>query len=415
MPRALPSRPSLDQLKHQAKDVLKAHHAGDAAACGILRRLPKLAAACDAELLAAAVTLNDAQFALALEYGFRNWSALKRHVKSAGAKPERPEPRTYLYAALERDGSVHEGTVKARDIMDASAFVRAPGRMPISLRREGSPPVSDAAQEAAVCILLFMFVDGSSQAIFDCAGVAPSVQLWIEELTSPFMPFPKRVTNHRLLEVLQQLGETPGLGRGDAIKRMGISLDRFFPGEHVPPFRLEFRSTAEQPGRIAVVLLKPIERGRQVRPLPEIVDMALAAIAETPGETVHVLTWTQEQADYLAKELAGRFGLEKVAQLSTQLTELPRAPVIVGRASDICFTYIRVRANAPERVEDFERELSQVRAIVVDVDWEVDRTPCRIQADDGGVPSEMRIRPMLMMYRELLEVNEDKVTAAAKA
>jgi hypothetical protein len=82
MPRALPPRPSLDQLKHQAKDVLKAHHAGDAAACRILRRLPKLADASETELLAAAVTLNDAQFALAQEYGFENWPAIKRHVDS---------------------------------------------------------------------------------------------------------------------------------------------------------------------------------------------------------------------------------------------------------------------------------------------------------------------------------------------
>ena len=83
MPRALPPRPNLDQLKRQAKDVLKAHHAGDAAACGLLRRLPKLATASDAELLAAAVTLNDAQFALAKEYGFENWQALKQRVDSS--------------------------------------------------------------------------------------------------------------------------------------------------------------------------------------------------------------------------------------------------------------------------------------------------------------------------------------------
>ena len=90
MPRALPPRPNLDQLKHQAKDVLKAHHAGDAPACGVLRRVPKLAGASDAELLAAAVTLNDAQFALAQEYGFKNWGALKRHMESAGPNPEQP-------------------------------------------------------------------------------------------------------------------------------------------------------------------------------------------------------------------------------------------------------------------------------------------------------------------------------------
>jgi hypothetical protein len=535
MPRALPPRPNLDQLKHQAKDVLKAHRSGDAAGCAVLRCLPLLARCSDAELLAARATLNDAQHALAQDYGFQSWAALKRFVEravplrytpeeapleaklaeslrvqvtevlgtsskptvreqyivrgeydltepivdhlrlstlgrctgkparltvghgrfeltsetlrfqpdaapvldilmagpqgqdlgvrlrlhltadSTGADPGQTGLPSFLYVGLERDGSVHEGTVKARDLMDASARVRSQFRMPISLRREGSSAVGDATQEAAACTLLFTFVDGGSQAIFDCAGAAPSVQLWIEELAGDFIPLPKHVMGHRLLEVLQQLGEAPGLGRGDAIKRIRISLDRFFPGEHVPPFRVEFRSTADKPLRITAAILKPTDRGQRVQLLPQIADMSLAAIAETPGETVHVLTRTREQADYLALELARRLGAEKVAQLNSKLAELPQAPVIVGQVSDVCFTYIRVRAYAPERVEEFERGLSQIRAVVVDIDWEVDRTPCQIKADDGGILGEMLIRPMLMMYRELLEVNEDKVTGAVKA
>ena len=63
MPHALPPHPSLDQLKHQAKDVLKAHRSGDAAGSAVLRNLPSLAQASDADLLAACVTLNDAQHA----------------------------------------------------------------------------------------------------------------------------------------------------------------------------------------------------------------------------------------------------------------------------------------------------------------------------------------------------------------
>jgi hypothetical protein len=84
-PSSLPPRPNLDQLKHQAKDLLKSHRAGNARGCVVLRRLPKLADVSDAGLLAAAVTLNDAQFALAKEYGFENWEALKRHVEAQTA------------------------------------------------------------------------------------------------------------------------------------------------------------------------------------------------------------------------------------------------------------------------------------------------------------------------------------------
>jgi hypothetical protein len=98
MPRALPPHPSLDQLKNQAKDILKAHRSGDPAACAILRRLPGLSSAGDAQLLAAGITLNDAQFALAKEYGFENWQALKRRVETltASAGLRSAEGRTWI-------------------------------------------------------------------------------------------------------------------------------------------------------------------------------------------------------------------------------------------------------------------------------------------------------------------------------
>jgi hypothetical protein len=86
MPHALPSHPNLDQLKHQAKDVLKAHRSGDAAGCAVLRNLRALAQASNAELLAARVTLNDAQHALAQDYGFRSWATLKRFVDRAARR-----------------------------------------------------------------------------------------------------------------------------------------------------------------------------------------------------------------------------------------------------------------------------------------------------------------------------------------
>lgn len=64
----LPSQPNLDQLRHQAKDLLQAAKAGDADA---RRRI----AAVSAEL-----TLAAAQLALAREYGFASWPTLKDAV-----------------------------------------------------------------------------------------------------------------------------------------------------------------------------------------------------------------------------------------------------------------------------------------------------------------------------------------------
>jgi hypothetical protein len=98
MSHTLPPRPSLDQLRHQAKDVVKAHRAGDAEGCAVLRQLPRLASADDRQLLAAAVKLNDAQFALARDYGFETWAALKRHVNAVAASQgvQREDGRTWI-------------------------------------------------------------------------------------------------------------------------------------------------------------------------------------------------------------------------------------------------------------------------------------------------------------------------------
>lgn len=82
MTRLLPPRPNLGQLRNQAKDVLKAHRSGDAAVCGTLRLLRQFSSAPDRDILAADLTLNEAQFALAMDYGFPSWNALKTHVES---------------------------------------------------------------------------------------------------------------------------------------------------------------------------------------------------------------------------------------------------------------------------------------------------------------------------------------------
>ena len=70
----LPGRPSLEQLRKQAKDLLKAVGQGD----------PEATARVDTRLHSRPAgeppTLGDVQFALAREYGFESWTALARHV-----------------------------------------------------------------------------------------------------------------------------------------------------------------------------------------------------------------------------------------------------------------------------------------------------------------------------------------------
>jgi hypothetical protein len=68
--RHLPVRPDLDQLRHQAKDFLRALRRGDAAAVGEFRRNHP-----DAPV-ASAAKLADAQLALARSYGLPSWPRL---------------------------------------------------------------------------------------------------------------------------------------------------------------------------------------------------------------------------------------------------------------------------------------------------------------------------------------------------
>jgi ankyrin repeat protein len=90
--RALPSRPSLDQQKKLAKELLGAFHAGDPGAVARIREhLPDKAR----------ISLADAQLALAREYGFESWAALKEHIARA-RKPIPKAVRERLHEAFER-------------------------------------------------------------------------------------------------------------------------------------------------------------------------------------------------------------------------------------------------------------------------------------------------------------------------
>src|SRR5579863_1206227 len=73
--RSLPVRPNLDQLKHQAKDLLRAIHAGDSEALADLRTFHS------AKLAPADVKLADAQLILARSYGAPSWPRVVQACK----------------------------------------------------------------------------------------------------------------------------------------------------------------------------------------------------------------------------------------------------------------------------------------------------------------------------------------------
>ena len=80
MTSSLPSRPSLVQLRKQAKELLKAYRDADASCLRILRHLPPLEKASSTPVPGVEISLADVQFALAREYGFANWAALKAQL-----------------------------------------------------------------------------------------------------------------------------------------------------------------------------------------------------------------------------------------------------------------------------------------------------------------------------------------------
>lgn len=81
-PSRLPDRPNLEQLKKQAKALLRAAQDQDPAALARFAVLPAFAAMPVAELGAVGVALHDAQSVIAREHGFASWNALREEVEA---------------------------------------------------------------------------------------------------------------------------------------------------------------------------------------------------------------------------------------------------------------------------------------------------------------------------------------------
>lgn len=77
----LPERPNLEQLKRQAKDLLRTAKARNGDALARFRTLPAFSHDVDDETLTASVALHDAQSVVARELGFPSWNALAEHVE----------------------------------------------------------------------------------------------------------------------------------------------------------------------------------------------------------------------------------------------------------------------------------------------------------------------------------------------
>jgi len=81
-PRQLPDRPNLEQLKNQAKSLLRAAQAQDSSALERFAALPAFAGRSPEELAAIGLALHDAQSVIAREHGFDSWNAMRDEVEA---------------------------------------------------------------------------------------------------------------------------------------------------------------------------------------------------------------------------------------------------------------------------------------------------------------------------------------------
>jgi hypothetical protein len=119
----LPARLSFEQLRKQAKDLLRQYRAGETTAVERFRRV------------AAVPRLADAQFLLAREYGFESWSQLKHHVEAQ----QHPLVEPYIKVAEDLLA------VCAKD--DADALQRVNDVFGNSFRRAGNPFTPELLRE----------------------------------------------------------------------------------------------------------------------------------------------------------------------------------------------------------------------------------------------------------------------------
>ena len=81
--RQLPANPSLNSLKKQAKQLLKAHQSGEFEACSRFQQaLPRFSNLPESLLQSEKFILADAQGVIACEYGFESWPKMKGHIQS---------------------------------------------------------------------------------------------------------------------------------------------------------------------------------------------------------------------------------------------------------------------------------------------------------------------------------------------
>ncbi len=130
--KELPARPSLEQYKKQAKDLVKAFKGFRASAYkdpGAIQRIkwhhPRLGQLPEAEIRNAKFALGDAQLVIAREHGFESWPKFAKHVEAlarerTAASLDNPRTTFIEAACVPRDSGHASGTLELAEAILAA-------------------------------------------------------------------------------------------------------------------------------------------------------------------------------------------------------------------------------------------------------------------------------------------------------
>ncbi|HEX4646726.1 MAG TPA: ankyrin repeat domain-containing protein, partial [Verrucomicrobiae bacterium] len=141
MPKSLPARPNLEQLKNQAKDLLKSCNSGDPETRKRIRELhPAWFGISVSDNRTPSLSLGDAQLVIAREYGFASWPKLKAHVESLAPAVD---PMQILKAAV-----IANDVARAVQALESYPGLKSKLNDPLPDSGFGTTPLLAAVQHA---------------------------------------------------------------------------------------------------------------------------------------------------------------------------------------------------------------------------------------------------------------------------